>query len=506
MPLSKVLLVILDGWGLSERPEVSAIAQAQTPFFDNLWKNFPHTRLKAHGEAVGLPPQQMGNSEVGHLNIGAGRIVDQDIIRIRKALQQTPFKNAVFEQLIHYLKENPDKNLHLIGLVSDGGVHSDFLHLKGLLKHLKAAEIPNKVYIHAFTDGRDTSPKSALNYLEQLQTYLNQLQLGTIATIIGRYYAMDRDKRWDRTAKAYHLLVHNQGTYYENWRDAIESQYQQGITDEFLKPSVVYKACIAPNDAVLFFNFRADRARQLTRMLTLEPFEEQNTQPLPLFFVTLTNYDDDFTAIPVLFEKFTVDLPLGEVLAQNGLTQLRIAETEKYAHVTYFFNGGREEPFEKESRILVPSPKVATYDLKPEMSAFEVTDQAIRFIEKHAPDFICLNYANPDMVGHTGVFEAAVKACEAVDQCNRRLIAKALDLGYTCIITADHGNADKMYDEEGKPHTAHTLAEVPFIIVTAEATHYSLKKGVLGNIAPTILELMGIPIPETMQCESLIQK
>jgi len=507
--MKKVLLVILDGWGIAEDPEVSAIHAAHTPFYDAIIQEWPFTQLEASGTAVGLPEGQMGNSEVGHMNIGAGRIVLQDLLRISKALDHLD-QNPVFQSLLSYI-QTYKVPLHLLGLVSDGGVHSALTHLKKLLVKLKENGI-HHVYIHAFTDGRDTDPHSGLGFINELHHFLNQLGIGAIASIVGRYYAMDRDKRWERIQEAYHLLVHGKGKTFHNPLEAVKDAYNEGITDEFIKPRVIVNekgdpiSTIKDGDAVLFFNFRADRARQLTYVLTQQSFPEYSMQPLSLHFVTFTEYDPTYH-LPFLFDKPHIDEGLGEVLSKRGLTQLRIAETEKYPHVTYFFNGGREEPFPNEQRILIPSPKVATYDLKPEMSAIEVTNAAIDFLTTHHPDFICLNYANPDMVGHTGVWEAAVKACETVDACNQRLVTTALKHHYICIVTADHGNADKMKNPDGSPHTAHTLAKVPFVILGEDVKELVLKQegGVLGNIAPTILELMGLPPSPSMECDSLIQ-
>ena len=399
------------------------------------------------------------------------------------------------------MKEN-GKDLHLLGLVSDGGVHSSLEHLFELLKVFKELGLNNKIYIHAFTDGRDTDSHSGITYIKKLKSFLNELGIGRISTIIGRYYAMDRDNRWERIKLAYDLLVHGKGEIFKSPEEAIESSYKEGITDEFIKPKVIIengeKGLIKEGDAVLFFNFRADRARQLTMALVEGGTPDEELKPLDLFYVTMTRYNEDFRKPLVLFEKEEIKNTLGEWLSKHGFTQLRIAETEKYPHVTYFFNGGKEEPFAGEDRILVPSPKVATYDLKPEMSAYEVKEEAIKYLVKNKPDFMCLNFANPDMVGHTGVFSAAVRACETVDECLRDVVTTALSLDYVCIVTADHGNADKMINPDGSPNTAHTLAKVPFIIVGKNLPEFRLKEGVLANIAPTILEIMGINKPSEM--------
>ncbi len=505
--MKKVALIILDGWGIAEDPEVSAIDKAKTPFYEYLLANFPCTTLQASEEAVGLPEGQMGNSEVGHTNIGAGRIVYQDIIRIAKSLKTRKIlENPGFQNLLDYLKTT-GKPLHLMGLVSDGGVHSSLEHLKELL-HIFKEEGIRKIYLHVFTDGRDTDPYSGKGFVEELETYLKELGIGKIASIVGRYYAMDRDKRWERITKAYDLLVKGKGKKFSSAREAIEDSYKEKITDEFIEPrSIVGEdgkpiALLQAGDAVLFFNFRADRARQLTQVLTQKDFPEFSMKTLPLYYVTMTVYNEDFEGLHVLFTKEELKNTLGEWLSLHNKTQLRIAETEKYPHVTYFFNGGREEAFVGEERILIPSPKVATYDLQPEMSAYEVKDAAIKYIRGHRPDFVCLNFANPDMVGHTGVFEAAVRACEAVDECLAEVVKTAREEGYLCLITADHGNADKMKNPDGSPNTAHTLAKVPFII-TSEA-ELTLQEGVLANIAPTVLALMDLPKPEEMTEESLI--
>lgn len=508
----KVLLVIWDGWGLSEDPTLSAIEAAHTPFYDAIRQRYPFVALEASGEAVGLPPGQMGNSEVGHLHIGAGFVVWQDLPRIDRALGPNfPRENAAFGDLLAYVREQR-RPLHLLGLVSEGGVHSGLSHLRKLLALLRAAELTVPLYIHAFTDGRDTDPHSAPQYFSAVEAALRDFPQARIASVIGRYYAMDRDRRWERTRLAYRLLVHAEGEAFPTPQAALEHSYAQGITDEFVRPSVIGEPVrLQPGDAVLFFNFRNDRPRQLVQALYTGPVPESQTGrapvpmpedlvPLPLYFVTLTEYDPAFTerGVRYLFGKTSIDRPLGAVIAAAGLSQVRIAETEKYPHVTYFLNGGREEPFPGERRILVPSPKVATYDLQPEMSAYEVRDALLPVLERGEAAFICLNFANPDMVGHTGVWEAAVKACETVDLCTAQLVKVALRHGYTVLLIADHGNADRMRNPDGSPHTAHTTAPVPCVLLSSETLPYRLLPGILPQVAPTLLTLLGLMPPEQM--------
>lgn len=506
---SKVLLCVLDGWGIGSDPEVSAIARANTPFIDSLYKRFPHATLKTSGLDVGLPEGQMGNSEVGHMNLGAGRVVYQDLVKISLALQDgTLSTNPILLKVFQYLKNNPEKRLHFMGLLSDGGVHSHIDHLIGLIKIASEAGISDMA-VHAFTDGRDTDPKSGIGFVHKLQQVLAQTG-GKLATIIGRYYAMDRDKRWERVKVAYDALVHSKGIYSSNPAEEMKSQYVQGVTDEFLKPIIAADTSagaisIQPGDVVINFNFRTDRGRQITTVLTQQDFSEFEMKTLPLKYITLTRYDDTFNGVEVLFEKDNLVMTLGEVLEIHGKNQIRIAETEKYPHVTFFFSGGREEPFKGEKRILIPSPKVATYDLKPEMSANEVAEAILPEIEKKAADFICLNFANPDMVGHTGVMDAAIKACETVDQCTRQVVVKALDNGYTCIVLADHGNAEFMINEDGSPNTAHTTNPVPVFLCEPKQRHV-ISDGKLGDIAPTILTLMGLPVPEQMTGHILVKE
>lgn len=500
--------MILDGWGIATNKKVSAIDQAKTPFMRSLYPKFPNSKLEASALAVGLPEGQMGNSEVGHMNIGAGRIVYQDLVRINKAIDEHELENnAVLTEAFTYANQN-NKPVHFIGLVSDGGVHSHIHHLKGLctIAHKKGVK---NLFIHAFTDGRDTDPKSGISFLKDLEEHLSKTT-GKIASVVGRYYAMDRDKRWERVKLAYDLLVHGKGFATQSALQAVEKSYSENCTDEFIKPISVVEngkpvAVIKEGDVVFCINFRTDRGRQITMALTQQDFHEQNMFSLNLYYITLTNYDDTFKGVRVIFDKDNLENTLGEVLAKHGKKQIRIAETEKYPHVTFFFSGGREEPFAGESRILCPSPKVATYDLKPEMSAHEIKNKIIPELEKKEADFICLNFANPDMVGHTGVFEAAVKACETVDFCAGAVTEAALKNAYTTLIIADHGNADCMINEDGTPNTAHTTNLVPCILVDP-LYKGQVKDGKLGDLAPTILTLMGLPVPNEMTGHVLIEK
>lgn len=497
----------MDGWGIARDPKVSAIDAAHTPFYDESLRTRPHARLHASEEQVGLPAGQMGNSEVGHMNIGAGRVVYQDLVRINKAVEEKELdSNPVLLEALRYVKAN-GKAFHLIGLVSDGGVHSHIDHLKGICTIAKKEGV-NNVFVHAFMDGRDTDPKGGLGYLKDLQRHLSATT-GTIASVIGRYYAMDRDKRWERVKLAYDLLVKGEGTKSTDALAAVQQSYDAGVTDEFIKPIVITNqnsqpvATIREGDVVLCFNFRTDRGREITMALTQQDFSEQGMKKMNLHYVTLTNYDDTFQHVKIIFDKDNLENTLGEIVSKAGKKQIRIAETEKYPHVTFFFSGGREEAFPGESRLLCPSPKVATYDLKPEMSAFDIRDKIIPELEKREADFICLNFANPDMVGHTGIFEAAVKACETVDQCNAAVTEAARKNGYSVIIIADHGNADMMINEDGTPNTAHTTNLVPCILVDDQYKG-RLKDGKLGDLAPTILKLMGIPAPKEMTGNVLI--
>jgi len=499
--------MILDGWGIAKNKKVSAVDAAQTPYINSLYNKYPHSKLEASGLAVGLPAGQMGNSEVGHMNIGAGRVVYQDLVRINKSIEEKELdQNSVLVDALRYAKTN-NKSLHLIGLLSDGGVHSHIEHLKGIVTIAHHYGIKN-LFVHAFLDGRDTDPKGGVGYLKDLQTHLAKTS-GKIASLIGRYYAMDRDKRWERVRLAYDLLVKGTGSQTTNVITAVEQSYDAGVTDEFVKPIVVVDAqqkpltTIQQGDVVLCFNFRTDRGREITQALTQQDFPEQEMMALPLHYVTLTNYDDSFKNVNVIFDKDNLENTLGEIVSKAGKKQIRMAETEKYPHVTFFFSGGREEAFAGESRIMCPSPKVATYDLKPEMSANDLKDKIIPELEKREADFICLNFANPDMVGHTGVFEAAVKACETVDACNQAVTEVARKNGYTIIIIADHGNAELMINEDGSPNTAHTTNLVPCILVDDQFKG-KLKDGKLGDLAPTILALMGIPKPPQMSGTVLI--
>ncbi|HTE33570.1 MAG TPA: 2,3-bisphosphoglycerate-independent phosphoglycerate mutase [Chryseolinea sp.] len=505
----KVLLMILDGWGIATNKAVSAVDNAKTPFINSLYTKYAHSKLQASGLAVGLPPGQMGNSEVGHMNIGAGRVVYQDLVRVNKAIEDKELdSNPVLLEAFKYAKKN-GKNVHYIGLLSDGGVHSHIDHLKGLITIAHNNNISN-LFIHAFTDGRDTDPKGGLGYLKNLLDHLKSTT-GQLATVIGRYYAMDRDKRWERVKLAYDLLVKGVGEQTSDPLAAVQQSYDNNVTDEFIKPLVIVDkqqhpvGTIKEGDVVLCFNFRTDRGREITQVLTQHDFPDQGMKKLPLYYVTLTNYDDSFVNVKLIFNKDNLEKTLGEVVSTAGKKQIRIAETEKYPHVTFFFSGGREDPFPGESRILCPSPKVATYDLAPEMSANDIKDKIIPELDKKEPDFICLNFANPDMVGHTGVFSAAVKACETVDHCAQLVTEAALRNGYSTIIIADHGNAEVMINEDGTPNTAHTTNLVPCILVDGNYQG-KLKDGKLGDLAPTILTLMGLPIPSQMTGNVLLEK
>ncbi|WP_439880777.1 2,3-bisphosphoglycerate-independent phosphoglycerate mutase [Pontibacter sp. MBLB2868] len=505
----KVLLVILDGWGITTNPEVSAIKKANTPFIDSIMEKYPTTQLQASGEAVGLPEGQMGNSEVGHMNIGAGRVVYQDLVRINKSIADHKMRSMpALANAFSYAKENK-RPVHLIGLLSDGGVHSHINHLKALCTAAFDQEL-NEVYIHAFTDGRDTDPKGGVKYINELEEHLENTT-GTIASIVGRYYAMDRDNRWERVKLAYDVMVKGEGKPSQNLIKSMLESYNEGVTDEFIKPIVKVNdeqepiATIKDGDVVICFNFRTDRGREITQALTQRDFPEQDMHKLDLRYITMTNYDDTFKGVESIFDKDNLNNTLGEVLAKAGKKQIRIAETEKYPHVTFFFSGGRETQFEGESRLLCPSPKVATYDLQPEMSAKDIRDAIVPELEKKSADFICLNFANPDMVGHTGVFEAAVKACEVVDECSEKVINTALENDYDVIVIADHGNADMMINPDGTPNTAHTTNLVPCVLVSNDFKG-TLHEGKLGDLAPTILELMGLAQPEEMAGTSLIDK
>lgn len=500
--MKKVILLILDGWGIGKHDHSDAIFSAKTPFIDSLAK-YPHATLKTFGENVGLPDGQMGNSEVGHMNIGAGRIVWQMLVRINKAFKEKTVKAIPqFGQLIAKAKSNPKRKIHLMGLVSDGGVHSSLEHLIALCEIFKEEGLDDRVFIHAFTDGRDTDPHNGVNYIE---TVCSSTSFGKakLATICGRYFAMDRDKRWERTKKAYDLMVNGIGAKFDNFQAAFKSSYANGVTDEFIEPCILNEnGKIEEDDIVICFNFRTDRGRQITQVLTQETMHEFNMHTLPLNYYTMTEYDKKYTGVHVLFGNQDLKETLGEVLAKNGLTQLRAAETEKYPHVTFFFNGGREEPFAGEERVMANSPKVATYDLQPEMSALELTEKLKEKIRLNTFNFMAINYANPDMVGHTGVFNAIVKACETVDACARDLISVGQENGYSFIVIADHGNADKAINEDGTPHTAHTTNLVPCYLIDNEVK--AISNGVLADIAPTILDLIGVEQPEEMDGKSLI--
>ena len=502
----KVILMILDGWGITQDPKVSAIFNAKTSYIDNLYNLYPNASLRTDGEHVGLPEGQMGNSEVGHMNLGAGRIVYQNLVRINMAVKnKTLGKEKVLLDAINYAKEN-NKNIHLLGLVSNGGIHSHIDHLKGLLD-VAAENNAKNVFLHAFTDGRDCDPKSGEFFINDIQEYMSKTT-GEVATITGRYYAMDRDKRWERVKISYDGMVNGVGTKSTNAIESIVKSYEEGVTDEFIKPIIMSnadgtpKAKIQEDDVVIFFNYRTDRGRELTEVLTQQDYPEFGMKTIPLHYVTITNYDETYKGINVIYNTDNLVDTLGEVLEKAGKKQIRIAETEKYPHVTFFFSGGREQEFEGEKRLLCPSPKVATYDLKPEMSAYEIKDAIIPELKKGEVDFVCLNFANGDMVGHTGDMDAAIKACEAVDQCVKEVITSANENNYTTIVIADHGNCETMKNPDGSPHTAHTTNPVPFIIVDNDIK--TIKDGILGDIAPTILELMGVEQPEAMTRHSLI--
>ncbi|MFZ4105620.1 2,3-bisphosphoglycerate-independent phosphoglycerate mutase [Flavobacterium sp.] len=502
----KVILMILDGWGKSPDPKVSAIDNANIPFINSLYTKYPSAQLRTDGLNVGLPEGQMGNSEVGHMNLGAGRIVYQDLAKINLAVQnKTMNQEKPLLDAFQYAKDH-NKKVHFLGLVSNGGVHSHTSHLYGLLDAAKDFDL-KKVFIHAFTDGRDVDPKSAATDIANLENHMKDSN-AKIATIIGRYYAMDRDKRWERVELAYNLLVENEGTPSTNAVESILKSYSENITDEFLQPIVMVDgigvpfAKIEEEDVVIFFNFRTDRGRELTEVLSQKDLHEYNMHKMNLYYVTMTNYDDTYQNVHVIYDKDNLTETLGEILEKAGKTQIRIAETEKYPHVTFFFSGGREIPFEGETRILRNSPKIATYDLQPEMSAFELKDALVPELKKGEVDFVCLNFANGDMVGHTGVMAAAIKACEAVDTCVKEVVEAAIENNYTTIIIADHGNCETMINPDGSPNTAHTTNPVPIILIDKQLK--TIHDGVLGDIAPTILELMGVSKPEAMTRYSLL--
>jgi len=502
----KVILMILDGWGITQDPKVSAIYNANTPYINALYEKYPHAELRTDGEHVGLPEGQMGNSEVGHMNLGAGRIVYQNLARINKAVREkTLGQEKVLLDTFAYAKEN-NKNVHLLGLVSNGGIHAHINHLKGILDVAKENKVDN-VFLHAFTDGRDCDPKSGAYFINDIQEYMAESS-GELATVTGRYYAMDRDNRWERVSEAYHGVVNGIGSKTTDAITTIKNNYEEGLTDEFHKPIIVTngdgspKTTIKEGDAVIFFNYRTDRGRELTNALSQTDFPEFDMKKLDLYYTTMTLYDESFSNINVIYNNDNIKNTLGEVLANAGKKQIRIAETEKYPHVTFFFSGGQEAPFDGESRILRNSPKVATYDLKPEMSAYELKDALCEDLEKGEADFVCLNFANGDMVGHTGIMEAAIKACETVDDCAKAVIETGLKNGYSTLLIADHGNCETMMNPDGSPHTAHTTNPVPFILIDNEIQ--SIKNGILGDIAPTILELVGVKQPKEMTQKSLL--
>jgi 2,3-bisphosphoglycerate-independent phosphoglycerate mutase len=505
----KAILAILDGWGLGLNPEVSALATANTPFIDSCLEKFPNTTLEASGTAVGLPAGQMGNSEVGHMNLGAGRVVYQNLVKLNMAVENATLgKEKVIVDAFKYAKAN-SKKIHLIGLVSNGGVHSHINHLKGLLTAAAEFGLDKNVFVHAFTDGRDCDPHSGKHFIAELLDHM-KISTGKLASVIGRYYAMDRDKRWERVKLAYDAMVNGVGLQTNDILESIQKSYDEDITDEFIKPIIIDSSNHLPatkienGDVVFCFNFRTDRGREITEVLSQRDFPDYGMHKLDLYYVTMTNYEKDFKNVSVVFDEKILTETLGEVLEKNGKTQIRVAETEKYPHVTFFFSGGREEMFEGEKRILCPSPKdVPTYDFKPEMSAYDITEKIVPEIENETADFICLNFANTDMVGHTGVFEAAVKAAEVVDSCIQKVATAAYEHGYTVFILADHGNSDFMINPDGSPNTQHSTNLVPFIVMDKDHT-YNLKPGKLGDVAPTILEVMNIEIPEIMTGDVLV--
>ncbi len=506
MENKKAILLILDGWGYGKHDKSDAVNAANTPFFDQLLKNYPNSKLEASGVAVGLPDGQMGNSEVGHMNLGAGRVVYQELGRINKAVKDNELENhSVLKSAFNYAKRE-NKNVHFIGLVSNGGVHSHIDHLKGLCDAAKANQVKN-IFIHAFMDGRDTDPNSGLRFVMELEDHLQGSSV-TIASVIGRYFAMDRDNRWERVKLAYDLMVHGTGNPSNDISDSIQHSYEQGVSDEFIQPIVKIDndglpiGKIEEGDVVVCFNFRTDRGREISTVLTQQAFPEFEMKPLNLYYVTMTSYDETFKNVHVIFTKDDLNDTLGAVLEKNNKNQIRIAETEKYPHVTFFFSGGREKEFINEKRILIPSPKVTTYDLQPEMSAKQIADAICVELENGWPDFVCLNFANPDMVGHTGVFNAVVTAVETVDQCLQKVVECGIKNDYSFIILADHGNADYMINSDGSPNTAHTTNLVPCILIDKDYKH--IDDGKLGDVAPTILKLMNISSPGIMNGSILV--
>ncbi len=498
----KAILAILDGWGIGLNDKVSALAQANTPFIDSALKNFPNTTLEASGLAVGLPAGQMGNSEVGHMNLGAGRVVYQNLIKLNMAVENGSLgKEQVIQDAFEYAKAN-NKKVHFIGLVSNGGVHSHINHLKGLLTAAHEFGFTDQVFVHAFTDGRDCDPKSGKGFIEDLLNHMKSTT-GKLASLIGRYYAMDRDKRWERVKLAYDVMVNGVGKESKDFVQAIQDSYNEDVTDEFILPIVNVQnhfpiGKIEDHDVVISFNFRTDRGREITEVLSQQDFPEYGMKKLDLYYVTLTNYDKTFQNVKVVFDDNVLQKTMGEVLESAGKSQIRIAETEKYPHVTFFFSGGREAEFVQERRLLCPSPKdVPTYDLKPEMSAYDITNAIVPELEKESADFVVLNFANTDMVGHTGVFSAAVKAAEVVDACIQKVATTAYEHGYAVFILADHGNSDVMINPDGSPNTQHSTNLVPFIVMDKDHT-WNLTPGKLGDVAPTILSVMGVEIPEEM--------
>ena len=506
MENKKLVLLILDGWGYGKKDKSDAAYAAKTPFFDSLIQNYPNAKLEASGEAVGLPAGQMGNSEVGHMNLGAGRVVYQELGRINKAItDKTLHNNETLLNAFSYAKAN-DKPVHFIGLVSDGGVHAHINHLMALCDAAKEQGLAD-VFIHAFLDGRDTDPNGGLNYIAALDKHLES-SAGKIASLVGRYYAMDRDNRWERVKLAYDVMVNGIGQKFSSPELAIQHSYAEGITDEFINPVVITDeegnptATIKEGDVVICFNYRTDRGREITQALCQKDFPEQSMTRLPLYYVTMTSYDDSFEKVNVIFRKDDLNNTLGEVLEANHKNQIRIAETEKYPHVTFFFSGGREKEFENEKRILVPSPKVATYDLQPEMSAAGITEAIVKELQSQWPDFVCLNFANPDMVGHTGVFDAVIKAVETVDACAQRVVETGVANGYSFIILADHGNAEFMLNADNSVNTAHTTNLVPCILIDKD--YKAIVDGKLGDIGPTVLKIMGIEAPAIMTGNCLV--